>query len=156
MAKQDRQRKSAPHNRAKSFSDAVRVISAPIPLDDAELERFDAVIVSRERDTWSPSDVFAAARMAQIEVEAESLRRMYLAEGQVIEDAGGKRVINPAFSAHQQLLAQLDKHRRTLGLTASQKGVSGSRNAKRNQQDRQAAEKVSSLQGLINTPNSDG
>ena len=152
MAKQERNRKSAPQNRAKSFADAVRGIEAPLPMIPEELERFDAIIVSRERDTWTPTDIFAAARLAQLEIEAEILRDEYQREGARIEDHTGKLVTNPTFTAYHTTLKAINDQRRQLGLSASQKGISGSKQAKRNQQDVQAREKVSAMPGLIATP----
>ena len=156
MSKQDRNRKSSPQNLVKSFSNANRMIEPPITMNEHEIERFDAIIVSRDRETWTPTDIFNAARMAQLEVEAIEFRDAYRAEGVRITDHNDKPIINPFFTAYQTTIKAIDNQRRLLGLSASQKGISGTRQAKRNQQDAQAKEKISSLSSLIKRPDGKG
>src|SRR6056300_1023735 len=135
MAKQERPRKSAPQNVAKSFADANLVINPSYELDEAERKRFDAIIDSRERNSWVPADVETAAHLAIIEVERDRTRKMYREEGPKIVDHNGKEMINPTFKVYCDLDTQANRTRRDLGLSASQRGISGHRQAKRNQQD---------------------
>ena len=153
MAKGERTHKDSPANRAKSFISVTKEVEPTFTLDADELERFNGVIASRERDSWTPNDVYVATTMAQLEIEAVQLREIYLREGQTMIDHNGKPIINPSFTAFNTIIGQLDKFRRTLGLSASQRGISGHKQAKRNQQDHKAAEKISSLSSLIARPN---
>ena len=153
MAKQERTRKSAPQNRVKSFVTSNEPIYPSMPLDFDEQIRFDAIIDSRERDTWVPNDVAVATHLAQIEVERERVRAQYMEEGHTIKDRGGKSLINPLFTAYNTLFNQAQHIRKDLGLSASQKGISGHKQKKRNQQDVQAAEKIASIGSLIARPN---
>jgi hypothetical protein len=151
MAKQERTRKSAPQNRVKSFIDAPNEVIPTIPLNLDEMIRFQAIIESREAVTWSPADVHLATQMAQTEFEMVLQRLKYLEQGPTIY-AGDKPVVNPEFTIYKDLFTQAKEMRRMLGLSASQKGISGKKQVGRNQQDFQAAEKISSLSGLINRP----
>ena len=151
MAKQERNRKSSPQNKVKSFSAAFTTIKPVIELNTAELVRFEQIIGSRERETWVPADIAAACNLAQIEIERDTVRDEYLEEGRVILK-GDTKVINPLFTMYDKLQTQSTQARRLLGLSASQRSVSGNKQAKRNQQDAGAAEKVSSLSSLIARP----
>ena len=151
MAKQERTRKSAPQNKVKSFSAAFASVKPVIELLPAELVRFEHIIASRERETWVPADVATACHLAQIDIERDTVRDMYLEEGRIVVKNGNK-VINPLFTIYDKLCTQSKEIRRLLGLSASQRAVSGNKQAKRNQQDAGAAEKVSSLSSLIARP----
>ena len=152
MAKQERTRKSAPQNRVKSFTSVAIEVVPALPLDSEESARFKAIIDSRERDTWTPADIATATHLAQVEIERDRCRATYLAEGQCIADHNGKAIVNPNFTVYNYLFAQANRVRRDLGLSASQRSISGHKQAKRNQQDSKIAEKVSSLSGLIARP----
>ena len=152
MAKQERPRKSAPQNVAKSFADANLVINPSYELDEAERKRFDAIIDSRERNSWVPADVETAANLAIIEVERDRTRKLYRQEGPKIIDDNGKQAINPTFKVYCDLDSQAHRTRRDLGLNASQRGISGHRQVKRNQQDAAAKSKLASVSSLIKKP----
>ena len=153
MAKQERTRKSAPQNLVKSFDAAVEEVSPSLELDFDELSRFDEIIASRERSTWTLADIATATHLAQCEIERDRVRASYMEVGHTIVDHNGKTLVNPMFSAYNVLFGQANKIRRDLGLTASQRSISGHKQAKRNQQDAAAASKIASLSTLIARPN---
>ena len=153
MSKQERTRKSAPQNKVKSFSSAPENIKPSADLDSAELARFQALIGSRESDTWVPADIELATHLAKLEVERDQMRDAYRAEGPKLIDHNGKQVVNPLFTIYNALLTQSTRLRRDLGLSASQRGVSGSKQKKRNLQDSNAKSSLSNLSSLINRPN---
>jgi hypothetical protein len=145
MAKQERTRKSAPHNRVKSFQDAQIPINPSSGLSEAEKECFDAIIASRERSTWLPADIRMATHLAIVEVQRDFAFRTYLDD---IEE--GLDRMPHSFRVYTQLGGQINTMRRDLGLTASQRGISGEKQAKRNQQDAKAV--VSPMNSLIARP----
>ena len=152
MAQAKRINKASPGNRSKSFISVMEAIDPAFPLDMDEGLRFEEIIAARERETWNKADIATATHMAQVEIERDRVRDMYQAEGLKIEDHNGKPIINPLFTAYNTLFGQADKLRRSLGLTAAPRGISGPKQARRNQQDAVAAEKVSSLSSLIAKP----
>lgn len=152
MSKQERTRKSAPQNRVKSFSEALEVVEPSSELNIAELERFNAIIDSRERSTWTPADIATATHLAQVEIERDQTRDAYMVEGAAIENNMGKPIVNPLFTVYNTLFTQANRIRRDLGLSASQRSISGHKQKKRNLQDSNAAAKVSSMSALIARP----
>lgn len=152
MSKQERTRKSSPQNRAKSFAAVITGVEPSCDLDADEYNQFQAIVGSRELETWTPADIITASALAQIEVERDRVRSQYLEMGHVLTDDRGKSTLNPLFTVYNLLFAQINKARRDLGLSASQRSISGHKQAKRNLQDMKSAEKVSSLAGLIARP----
>lgn len=152
MAKQDRTRKSAPQNKAKSFVTANERIPPSSELDSDELVQFDAIIDSREFDTWLPADVATATHLARTEVERDRTKAEYLAEGKKIEDHNGKQIVNPLFTVYSALDTIANRTRRDLGLSASQRGVAGNRQKKRNEKDAEAKSTLATVSSLIARP----
>ena len=152
MAKQERTRKSSPANKVKSFVVANEQLLPTSDLDYRESERFDAIISSREHSTWLPADIHAATELAKTIAERDALRDQYMEEGAFVRNRFDDEVPSAKFLMWQTLDTQIIKTRRDLGLSASQRGVSGHKQAKRNQQDASAADKISSLSSLIARP----
>ena len=152
MAKQERTRKSAPQNKVKSYEAAKIRIEPWVELDEAELRVFDAVINAREKETWADADVEAATKLARVAVELDALWEDYKETGPVIINKRGTPVPNPVLTAHGNLMGTYRQLRLALGLTANQRGISGSKQGKRNLQDAQAAkepENESKITSLI-------
>lgn len=153
MAKQERTRKSAPQNRVKSAQLTKGVIEPWDELTEKERAIFDAVIASRENDTWLDADIEAATKLARIAVEMNECWDQLKTEGRIIYTDKGWPAANPLVGLYAQLSGLYQKHRTGLGLTASQRGVSGNKQAKRNKQDAAAirdneaasADKIASL-----------
>jgi hypothetical protein len=148
MSKQERTRKSSPQNRVKSFVDVQEEVKPTQLLNSEQLRWFSSIIDSRERSTWLPADIGAATQLAKLQCTYEQQMNEAVDDG-LIEDG----VINPRLKAADILFSQIDKACRRLGLTASQRGVSGHKQAKRNQQDSQAKATTSNISSLINRPN---
>ena len=148
MAKQERTKKSSVQNKVKSFLSASEEILPSTGLDCDELERFDAIIASRERETWTPADRNMATKLAELEVEWHREREVLRDEGTVIGEKA-----NPRVKVCEGIFTQINRMRRDLGLSASQRAISGHKQAKRNQQDHAAAEKIASIGSLIARPN---
>ena len=150
MAKQERTRKSAPQNKVKSFQDADRVIEPWDDLTDDERRIFDGYVKSREVDTWLSSDIEALTKMAKLAAEMDRVWLEYKERGTVEFTQKGHPVPSPYLAAYGQLANNYKALRQALGLSASQRGISGHKQAKRNQQDAKAAkqdnaDKIASL-----------
>ena len=135
MAKQIRNRKSAPQNKVKSAQLESGVIQPWHPLSPEETRNFNALIDSREEDSWLDSDIEAATRLAKVCVEMDTLWREYQEEGSLIYTDKGWPAPNPKINLYNQMAGVYQKLRTSLGLTASQRGVSGVKQAGRNKQD---------------------
>jgi len=152
MAKQERTRKSAPQNKVKSYKSAQTVIEPWVELNDAERRIFDGYLGSREVETWSDADIEALTKLAKVAVEMDVCWADIQREGRTIFTEKGWPAANPQLSVYSQLSGIYTKQRTALGLTASQRGISGNKQAGRNQQDAKAkktvkgsADKISSL-----------
>ena len=138
MAKQQRTRKSAPQNKAKSFQDALVTIDPWSDLDEEESRVFQAIINSREKDTWVDIDVERATKLARVSVQMDREWDMLQEEGtQVLSDKGWPAT-NPRIGTYSQMAGIYQKMHTALGLSASQRGIAGHKQAGRNQQDSKA------------------
>jgi len=152
MPKQERSKRSTATNRAKGFVEANETILPSSELDVDELVQFNAIIDSREHSTWMPADVATATHLARTEVERDRTKAEYLAEGKKIEDHNGKQIVNPLFTVYSALDTIANRTRRDLGLSASQRGVAGSKQKKRNEQDAEAKRTLATVSSLIARP----
>lgn len=148
MAKQERTRKSSPQNRVKSFSEANEVIEPWFELNEEERRIFDGYISSREKDTWLEADIECLTKLAKIAVEMDLVWKLYKENGPISFSQRGMPVASPYLATHGQLSSNYKALRTALGLSASQRGVSGNKQVKRNQQD-SAASKVMSNESKI-------
>ena len=116
------------------------------------MERFNAIIASREHSSWVPADVAVATHLAKTEVERDRTKDEYLEEGKKILDHNDREVVNPLFTIYKDLDTICDRTRRGLGLSASQRGISGNKQRKRNEQDADAKKKMATISSLIARP----
>lgn len=142
MSAQTRTRKSAPQNRAKSFSDAANTIEPWHKLNKTETRAFNALIDSREVDTWLDADIEMATRLSKLMVYMDSLWAQCMEEGPTFYNEKGTLCENPIFRTHNTLTQNYKTLKAALGLSASQRGVAGNKQAKRNQQDAAAKKTV--------------
>ena len=103
MSKQERNRKSLPQNKVKSFRDANETLEPTSDLDYDELESFNELIGSREHSTWLPADLHSATELAKSIVERDRLREQYMAEGQFVRNRFDDEVPSPKFLMWQTL-----------------------------------------------------
>lgn len=119
-----------------------KVLLSPIPLTDEEQIIFDEVIHSREAATWSKYDLRVAANLAQFTRKLHELQEILNMEGYTVRNERGTMVGNPHGSILMQMSSVVGTISKQLGLSASQKGISGQDQAKRNTADRQAREAI--------------
>jgi len=105
-----------------------RGAESPIPLSPPEYTVFEGVVDSLPVDQWSTLRTRLAANLARMIVKMETLMRDVDVEGVSILNAKGTPVVNPNQTALMQLTNSIQSMSRTLGLSASQSGVSASSN----------------------------
>lgn len=132
MSAQIRGKKSTLANSVKTMQEAVLVIQPTATLNEAELTHFNAVVNSRESSTWSENDRTIAGYLAKTYSKMDELWKQVDEEGFTAETLKGTPVINPAVTALNTLTVQAKSYNTLLGISASQKGVSGTGQAKRN------------------------
>jgi hypothetical protein len=64
---------------------------------------WEAIIASRARGEWSPTDLVVAAQLARCQADIETESERLDAEGSVLENARGTPVMNPRHSVLEQL-----------------------------------------------------
>jgi len=149
MARQERQKKSTAANRVKTFSDVSTAAISPVKLTKIEDAVFQSVIVSRERDTWSAHDLRQAAKLAKLEVQSEVEWDLLMKETTIITNERGTQIENPRNRVYNTLLNGINQISSKLGLTASQRGVAGNKQAGRNDQQTQAKMAIDTDDDLI-------
>lgn len=155
MSKQERTRKSAPQNKVKSYQDANTVIEPWDELTADERRIFDGYIKSREVETWLDADVEALSKLAKLSAEMDRVWAEYKQRGTVEFTQKGHPVPSPYLAAYGQLANNYKAIRQSLGLSASQRGISGHKQAGRNQQDAKAGAKpdpAAKISALIKRP----
>ena len=108
----------------ESFRNARLVIEPSIKLDEAEIKVFHELINARPIKTWQESDVdvrTASTLARQVRMQ-EQLMEEILIEGASIDD-GGRKKMNPKFSASEMLGRTIFAGMRHLGLSSVQRGL---------------------------------
>jgi hypothetical protein len=115
-----------------------QVIQPKLKLNVREMELFGFVTSSRESSSWSDNDLWVASTLAQVMWQLEEVKLDLEAEEVTQRNERGTRIANPLFAVQTQLLSQLQALNKTLGLSASQRGLSGAPQQSRNQADAHA------------------
>jgi len=85
----------------KSMQAATRAVLEPpehVQLRDVDLPFWDAVIRSRARDEWTPTDLILAAQLARAQADVEREQATLDTEGTVIVTGAGRSTANPRAS----------------------------------------------------------
>ena len=104
-------------------------------LTPAERAVFDKLIQARESSTWTPHDVTTATVLARQIVQHAQLVDTVAREGVMINHPKKGLIAHPAIAASVSLAGAIKSQTTTLGLSASQRGVAGSRQQVRNQHE---------------------
>lgn len=140
MAKRERILKNSTAGAVETFQTLRDVIEPPIPLDGMALEYFNGIVHAREAQTWGRNDKLIAANLAKTYAAIDELWDNIKTEGYTTLNQRGTPVANPAVSALSQMTSAMQALNRTLGLSASQRGLAGAKQATRNQADSKARE----------------
>lgn len=104
-------------------------------LDEDELAAFNKIIRSRETASWSQHDIDTATSLARQMVIHADLIQTVKTEGTTIEHPKKGLIVHPAIAASVSLAGAIKGLSTLLGLSASQRGVAGNRQAIRNQHE---------------------
>jgi phage terminase small subunit len=143
MATQLRSKKSTVSNQVRTYASVAATLPDPATiLDEAEAIKFEAIIRSRETDTWSEHDIGLATSLAQVEVQFQLAMAELKQTGFTILNPRGTPIGNPVATTLSQLGSSMRALTATLGLAASQRGLSNESQRGRNRAERAARETI--------------
>jgi hypothetical protein len=140
--REKRLRVDSVESQVTAMLDARTKIEPTTELLPREAFHFDAIVNSRESASWSDNDRFLATELAKNYRRLEEMGADLDKVGFMMTNERGTKVANPIFSATCQLMSSIQAANRALGLSASQRGLSGSNQAKRNAADASAKETI--------------
>lgn len=140
MAKAERTKKSTITNNVATMVSANIAIEPTIDLNENELKHFQRVVNSRETSTWSENDRTIACFLAKTYEAMAKLWAEVEEEGYTTVNERGTPVANPSTTALNNFTGQARSLNSVLGISASQKGVSGKAQASRNTAEIEARE----------------
>ncbi len=149
MAKQERSKKSTVSNAVATFQTLKDVVEPTIPLSESEMVYFAGIVKAREADTWADNDKLIAANLAKTYAAIDELWIDIKDRGYMVKNERGTPVVNPAVSALNQMTSTMQSLNRTLGLSASQRGLSGAKQAGRNDAEQKAREAIEEASGSL-------
>jgi phage terminase small subunit len=138
MAKQERQQKSTITNMIETFKNANNLPSPPVALDLDEMIVFEHLVRSRELATWTDHDLQLAANLAQIQCQLSAAIASVKKHGRMIVGSDGVLKVNPEVQFIIQLSNSVKSTTNLLGLSASHRGVAGSKQKIRDMHERDA------------------
>lgn len=133
MARAERTKKSTITNNLATMVSANTAVQPTLDLSEIELEHFRRVVNSRETSTWSENDRTLACYLAKTYSAMDALWVEVLGEGFTVVNERGTPVANPSTTALNNFTGQARSLNSALGISASQKGVSGKAQASRNE-----------------------
>lgn len=145
MARQERSKKSTIANTVKTMQSVVQKIEPPISLSESESVYFQGIVTAREHETWSDNDKLIAANLSKTYAAIDQLWSDIQSEGYVIENQRGTPVANPKVSALNSMTSAMQSLNKTLGLSASQRGLSGAKQSTRNTAEQQARKVIQKI-----------
>jgi hypothetical protein len=113
-------------------------LKCPLSLEPEEQAVFKDIIVQREAASWTNHDMRIAGQLARVMCQINTLHTEIERVGYTRPNERGTEVENPALRSMLSLTSIQLQINKTLGLSASQKGLSGIDQDKRNKADRQA------------------
>lgn len=140
MAKNERSKKSTVSNTLETFKKANQLPEPKRELTERQLSHFKDVMKSREVSTWSDYDLITATNLAlTLDAMDEQWDDLKI-NGWKVYSERGTPVKNPASDQLNQLAASARSYSATLGLSASQRGLAGSKQDSRNKAELSARE----------------
>jgi hypothetical protein len=121
------------------LSDALK---PTMPLSEREMFHFDGIVSSREADSWFPHHLTIACLLAKSIARMEKINQQLDIEGEMAESKRGTPVVHPLLNASMSLSNTIQALTRTLGLSASVRGLSDVHQEKRNKADKVAREAI--------------
>lgn len=124
----------------------VAKIASPLELNKTEQEIFDGLLEGRPQESWDTHEIRTVAKLAKLEAYMEALINEVLEEGPVVYNDKGTPVSNPKQTAMTTLASTVKMTRSSLGLTASQRGVSKTSQAAQKDAEKKTREAISAAQ----------
>lgn len=137
MAKRERAASSALTTTIDQFRQAGQPIKPVVDLDEAALAHFNRIITDREAASWSPNHLVIACNLAKTYAAIDELWADIAVEGYTTVNDRGTVVQNAKVTTLNTMTQTMQALNRTLGLSASQRGLSGEHQQKRNNASRQ-------------------
>ena len=132
MAKRERVQSNTIAGQISAFEAVRHTVAPPIPLSASEMTYFQGIVIDREASSWSPNHLLIACNLAKTYAAIDDLWRDIRDQGYTIVNERGTPVANPSVSALSNMTNAMQALNRTLGLSASQRGLSGEKQAARN------------------------
>jgi hypothetical protein len=145
MAKAIRAKSDSVKGMVDQFTTASKVLQPSRPLNSNQMSHFKRIVNDRETGSWSDNHLHIATELAITYALIESATTILDSEGMMLKNDRGTMVTNPMVSARLQLSGSALHLNKALGLSASQKGLSGSPQAKRNEADARARGIISKI-----------
>lgn len=101
---------------------------------------FSRIIRSIEMSAWDENSILLATNLAVTYVQLDEANKDIESRGLMTKSDKGTPVVNPAVTAKSSLMSAILQLNRTLGLSASQRGVAGNKQEARNKAERETRE----------------
>lgn len=108
-----------------------------LPLSDRALTIFNFITSARETGSWNDNDLYLASHLAHQSDRLEKLNFQYDNNNWDRDDKA-----NPLIGSISTVTATIQQLQKTLGLSASQRGLSGAPQGARNKADEAAREAI--------------
>lgn len=134
-------RERAQRHTVASQIEQFRARSTPIEptqrLTKAERTYFDQIITDREAASWSPNHLTIATHLARTYASIDDLWEIIKREGYTVANERGTVVQHAALTSLNTMTQAMQALNRTLGLSASQRGLAGAKQGERNRTERE-------------------
>ena len=131
----------------KALADAERPLEPIFDLSDEERAAFDGITAELPRDSWGPYRLRLATMLSRLMLYTENLMLELAIEGSIIDNPKGTPIANPKQAALGQNMNTIQSMSRTLGLSASQRGVSETSTKSAKVMERKASATIASING---------
>lgn len=117
-------------------------------LSAAELRHFQFIIESREHETWTAHDINIATQLAITMRRVDDLSQAVDEQGAIMMNARGTPVLNPTFNALVAMQNMVTRASSSLGLTSSNREISGENQERRNAAERETRAAINNASGI--------
>jgi hypothetical protein len=140
MAKRERAQRNSVTSQIEQFREAGKPIEPSMSLLPAELTYFNQITSDREAASWSSNHLTIATNLAKTYAAIDRLWDEISDEGFTTVNDRGTTVANAKVTVLNQMTQAMQSLNRTLGLSASQRGLAGAKQGDRNKNDRKVRE----------------
>ena len=137
MAQRKRTQKNTIAGQVETTKALQEMLEPAYELTEAQRKYFDRIVKSRETSTWDDNHILLATNLAVNYLQVDEANEHIEQNGLMVLSEKGWPVTNPAIQAKQSLMSSILQLNKALGLSASQKGVSGKDQDSRNKAERE-------------------